>query len=70
MTAIKDDIGDRGQWLFCVLLTELSVNEIRKGIGALPTTHRLDCGFLKSLWREVHDFWSGRDMVLKGSKFV
>jgi len=48
----------------------LSVNEPRKGIGGLPTTHKLDCDTLKALWHEVYDFWSGRDMVLKGSEFT
>ncbi len=47
----------------------LSVNESRKGIGGLSTKHRLDGGNLQRLWQEVFDFWSSRDMILKGSHF-
>ena len=48
----------------------LSVNEPRKGIGSLPATHKLDCETLRRLWQEVHDFWSSRDMTLKGSQLA
>ena len=48
----------------------LSVNEPRKGLGGLPTEHKLDCDTLRTLWQEVHDFWSARDMVLKGSRLA
>jgi hypothetical protein len=48
----------------------LSVNEPRKGIGGLSTKHRLDCRALPRLWQEVFDYWSSRDMVLKGSRFA
>ncbi len=48
----------------------LSVNEPRKGIGGLSTKHKLDCGNLRRLWTEVHDYWSSRRMALRGSSFI
>jgi hypothetical protein len=48
----------------------LSVNEPRKGIGGLSMKHRLNGESLRRLWQEVHDYWSERGMVLKGSYFV
>jgi hypothetical protein len=48
----------------------LSVNEPRKGIGGLSTRHRLDCRNLRRLWQEVFNFWSSRDMTLRGSYYL
>jgi len=49
----------------------LSMNEPRQaGLGGLPARHLLDCGNLKLLWQEVHNFWASRNMVLAGSHFV
>jgi hypothetical protein len=47
----------------------LSVNEPRKHVASLTTTHRLNCDVLRGLYEEVHGYWASRDMQLKGSRF-
>lgn len=49
----------------------LSMNEPRQaGLGGLPARHLLNCGNLRRLWQEIHDFWVTRNMVLTDSLFV
>lgn len=49
----------------------LSMNEPRRaGLGGLPARHRLDCGNLQRLWKEVQHFWASRNMMLANSYFV
>lgn len=38
-------------------------------INGIPTTHKLTCGTLKRLWREVDDYWSARRMLPSTSSF-
>lgn len=47
----------------------LSVNEPRTHIASLTTKFKIDCSVLLSLRDEVSEYWSSRDMVLKGSRF-
>jgi hypothetical protein len=47
----------------------LSVNETRDHVASLITSFRIDCVMLQVLHDEVRDYWQGRDMVLKGSRF-
>ena len=47
-----------------------SVNEPRAAFTSLATKYPLNSDNMKLLWQEVHDFWSKRDMILKGSHFV
>jgi hypothetical protein len=56
------DVRDRVAFL-------LSVNEPRAHIASLTTEFRIDCKVLGALHDEVHQFWSSRDMALRGSRF-
>lgn len=47
----------------------LSVNEPRSHVASLTTRFRIDRGLLEQLRDEVVDFWTGRDMTLRGSHF-
>ena len=47
----------------------LSVNEPRKHVASLTTQYRITCELLRELSDEVIDYWSSRDMTLKGSRF-
>ena len=38
-------------------------------LRGLPTTYSIDCQNLISLWHEVKDFWTQRDMQLRNSVF-
>lgn len=48
----------------------LSVNEARDHVASLCTKYVLNCENLKILWQEVHDYWSTRNMILRGSRFT
>jgi len=47
----------------------LSVNEPRAQVASLTTNHRVTCDNLGALYAEVLEYWSSRDMLLKGSRF-
>ncbi len=47
----------------------LSVNEPRDHVASLTTQFRIAPGLLAQLRDEVVAFWSGRDMVLRSSRF-
>lgn len=47
----------------------LSVNEACDHVSSLTTRFRIDCAVLAGLRDEVVAYWSGRDMVLRGSRF-
>ncbi len=61
----KDDVGDRGQLLLGLLLTDLCGRDVPyfrpRFLG--------DKSVLKNLRDEVIAFWNSRDMVLKDSRF-
>lgn len=47
----------------------LSVNEPRGRVASLTTRHPITCDLLAELAAEVVAYWSGRDTVLRGSRF-
>jgi hypothetical protein len=42
---------------------------MKKSISSMSTRHRLDCATLRLLWEEVRDYWRGRKMAQKKSRF-
>jgi hypothetical protein len=47
----------------------LSINEPPAHVASLMTKFKIDCSVLKDLRDEVIEYWTSRDMVLKGSRF-
>lgn len=47
----------------------LSIKELRDHVASLATDFKIDCTILGQLADEVRDYWRGRDMVLRDSRF-
>ena len=48
----------------------VSANEpVTKDLPSIPISYPLDCANLATLWKEVDDYWTSRDMILKKSVF-
>jgi hypothetical protein len=35
----------------------------------IPCTHKIDCGMIENLWKEIDGYWAQRNMLAKHSMF-
>jgi hypothetical protein len=55
-------IGECG---FIVAITQATTG----AIWGIPTKHRINCHLIKSLWKEIDDYWNAKKMIATTSKF-
>jgi len=49
----------------------VSINDSTKGgLNGISVRHPLNCHTIKKLWKEVDDYWKGRQMLMKQSSFL